>query len=676
MIDALASWIRTTLHVDGMPFVKKLKLLSYMFLALITCMALYTTMTLYQQKSDGLVINIAGRQRMLTQKFTKEFFLALQDQSGDPRQSPLLAKTRELFEVSLAALQRGGTTFLDLGMQKPVEIPGASSAAIRDQLAAVADLWQAMQTAVDEVVARRDQDALQRLNDLSVKTLAAMNKAVGMMADAADTKVRLLAFAQGVMWLLALVLSYPMARAIIFSIIEPINELLGLTSKIAEGNLRHRMDVTAWNNELGALIAQVEKMRQSLSDVIQTVQQNSQQMAHSSSQVSKVSQEISATSERERQSSQEVLQTTESLQHISQQVSEQIDRARQVVQQTQEQAQQGITVVHQNIAGLTETVARVHETAQEMADLKSATNQIHKIIESIQNIADQTNLLALNATIEAARAGDAGKGFAVVANEIKELARQTADSTTEITSLINGLTSRVQRSVDSMGGVVDKVHHAQEEAETTVTAFEEMGRGVAEALEATAQIETFNQEQEEQIHLLRERLGGLFDVLNESSRKAEETSLVATELNNISSRLNELLQRFDVEDVPEYIPKPAGERRAFPRSDNVLKVKLRQGGQLVQGLTQNISLGGLSIKCTARLDRRESVPTTMILPLHGKGGTEEEELEVAIEILHENSDGRFYYYGVRFVDLTTSQRQALKRVFAYFKQPHSYEESA
>jgi len=76
-------------------------------------------------------------------------------------------------------------------------------------------------------------------------------------------------------------------------------------------------------------------------------------------------------------------------------------------------------------------------------ELGVAATEISKVTEVITEISEQTNLLALNATIEAARAGEAGKGFAVVANEIKELAKQTAEATLDIRPKMN--LSRIQR---------------------------------------------------------------------------------------------------------------------------------------------------------------------------------------------------------------------------------------
>lgn len=108
-----------------------------------------------------------------------------------------------------------------------------------------------------------------------------------------------------------------------------------------------------------------------------------------------------------------------------------------------------------------ETLRKAQHTNKVIEQLGVSSRDIGNVIKVISSIAQQTNLLALNATIEAARAGDAGRGFAVVANEVKELAKQTAKATSEITKKIETIQNDTKNAVSAIGEIsisIDKIN--------------------------------------------------------------------------------------------------------------------------------------------------------------------------------------------------------------------------
>lgn len=141
--------------------------------------------------------------------------------------------------------------------------------------------------------------------------------------------------------------------------------------------------------------------------------------------------------------------------------------------------------IHQTAQLATTTEQQVDATTQSVNRLDESSREIEKIVELIRSLADQTNLLALNATIESARAGEAGKGFAVVANEVKELAKQTADATQNIDTSVVSIRGLVLECVQSTNQVTEQIRSVTESMVSVSSAVEEQSATMI-SLKATA----------------------------------------------------------------------------------------------------------------------------------------------------------------------------------------------
>jgi methyl-accepting chemotaxis protein len=161
-----------------------------------------------------------------------------------------------------------------------------------------------------------------------------------------------------------------------------------------------------------------------------------------------------------------------------------------------------------------------------MNSLGESSQEIGSIVKVISSIAQQTNLLALNATIEAARAGDAGRGFAVVANEVKELARQTAQATEEIAQKVNAIQQNTGRAVNAITGISRTVSETSSMSVTVASAVEEQTATITEVSRVVAESSR--------------AVNSISDIAKEVSRGATEGSQGAGQLLDASKGLSDL----------------------------------------------------------------------------------------------------------------------------------------
>jgi len=178
-----------------------------------------------------------------------------------------------------------------------------------------------------------------------------------------------------------------------------------------------------------------------------------------------------------------------------------------------------------------QAVTQAANASSQVATLGIAAQEIGKVVEAITEISNQVDLLALNATIEAARAGDAGKGFAVVANEIKELAKQTAEATAEIKDQIGSIQTTTDATVTEIESITSVVNENNEIVSTIASAVEEQSAATSEISNNIDQVVAGIQE-------ANENVSQSSAVAQEMAREIAEVNMAADEMNENSSKVS------------------------------------------------------------------------------------------------------------------------------------------
>jgi len=184
--------------------------------------------------------------------------------------------------------------------------------------------------------------------------------------------------------------------------------------------------------------------------------------------------------------------------------------------------------------------SRSRAASEKMNELTKAAEEIGRVTDVITEISDQTNLLALNATIEAARAGDAGKGFAVVANEIKELAKQTANATDKIKVKIEGvqgLARDAAEGTEEVSGIITTVN----ETITGIAAAVEQQSSVAGDISAhIAQAAVGIVDATQRVHASRDASTTITQNISEITRSSQDITEISTAVEERAKELNSL----------------------------------------------------------------------------------------------------------------------------------------
>jgi methyl-accepting chemotaxis protein len=367
-----------------------------------------------------------------------------------------------------------------------------------------------------------------KLAEMRDTRVVLMNKEGAALQSAGRSVILSLVLSFAVALVIGVAVAFFLARRISTATLS----VLGQAQAIAAGDLTRDDLKVRSKDELGDLTTAINKMSGSLKQMILAITDNATHVASAAEELNSTSQQITANSEETSAQADVVSKAAQTVSQNLQTVATGAEEMGASIKEIAKNATEAARVA-------TSAVKVAETTTVTVSKLGDSSTEIGQVIKVITSIAQQTNLLALNATIEAARAGEAGKGFAVVANEVKELAKETAKATEDISRKIEAIQTDTKAAVDAIASISGVINQISDISSTIATAVEEqnattneMSRNVSEAAQSSGEITS--------------NMTGMTEAAQGTTRGATDTQKASQQLVETSGELRRLVEQFKI----------------------------------------------------------------------------------------------------------------------------------
>jgi methyl-accepting chemotaxis protein len=276
---------------------------------------------------------------------------------------------------------------------------------------------------------------------------------------------------------------------------------------------------------------------QNFTQAVQCIRKTVQEMDQSASSLATAAAKLSATSSEMNLGAGETATQASAVAAAAEEISANVQTVAGGAEQMTASIREIAANAHDAAKVAGEGVTLAQAAHQKVGKLGESSQEIGQVIKVITSIAAQTHLLALNATIEAARAGEAGKGFAVVANEVKQLAKETAKATDDISAKIGAIQINTQSAIEGIAEITAIISRISDTQNAIAAAVEEQTATTNEICRNLAGLAAGNRE-------IARNISGVSQAARSTTEGAEYTKKAAAELARLGAGLHSLVRQF------------------------------------------------------------------------------------------------------------------------------------
>lgn len=329
----------------------------------------------------------------------------------------------------------------------------------------------------------------------------------------------------------------------------PLQRLAQAMKDVAEGeaDLTRRVEL-ATGGEVAEVCYWFNDFVGDLHDVVSKIASLIDATASASAQIGATSEQISKQADDQSEQTNQVATSTVEMAATIQEMAKNAQAASEGARQNCKQADQGGALVRDIVQAMDRLQEVVRQATATISSLAERSEEIGKIIATINAIADQTNLLALNAAIEAARAGEHGRGFAVVADEVRRLAERTTNATQEIARTLNLIREGTESATDAMRLGTKEVEEKTKLATEAGHALQSINQSATQVTQMVEQIAIACEEQSATGEEISRNIETIANLADRFAMGAQEAARAARDLMERVEGLQAFTRRFKLKE--------------------------------------------------------------------------------------------------------------------------------